>query len=118
MLIRSWFDLASEFVYRASRLRRARPRRLRSRGGRALPLAGEVLEERTLLSSSLVFTAGAASPTSVTLRMDGTDVQVVDSANSSTVLASESLANITNGVQIAGNGFNVSLTVDSSITLI
>src|SRR5437764_754972 len=114
MLIRSWLKLVSQCVYRATRYRRMRPRRLRKRRNYALPLACEVLEDRTLLSSSLVFTAGAATPKDVTLRADGSTVEVVDSSNFSTVLASELLSNITSGAQISGNGFNVNLTVDSS----
>src|SRR5262245_866632 len=117
MLIRSWFELALQCVYRVTLRRRVRRRLLRTRH-RPLPVACEVLEDLTMLSSGLSFTAAADTPQNLTLRVDGTNVQVVDSANASRVLASESLANITNGVQISGNGFDVNLTVDSSIPAI
>src|SRR5262245_2179445 len=102
MAVRSW--IRSLFARRTpGTVRKARPRQL---------LTVETLEDRTLLDSSLSYQAVANTP--LTLRQAGNELQVVDSTNNSVVLASELVANITGGVRIAGDHFDVALTVDAT----
>src|SRR6266704_1233402 len=113
MLIRSWFRLVSQCVYRVTRYRRVRPNRLRKRRQRMPLVHAEVLEVRLMLSSSLVYDAVTSS--ALTLRQSGGELQIVDSANPSTVLAHETAGYVTDGVQIHGNQSDVILTVESSV---
>jgi hypothetical protein len=88
-------------------------RTIRKRRRRHARLCFEALEVRTLLDASLTYQAAADTP--LTLRLAASELQIVDSTNPSTVFASESLANLTDGVLVEGNGFNVNLTVDSGV---
>src|SRR5436190_17481482 len=114
MLINSWVRLAAGLVSRMA----VRPRRRRIRPRQAMwrvPLRhAEILEVRVLLSSTLTYQASANS--TLTLTQSGSDLQLVDSAHPSTILAHETAGNITGGVQIFGNQFDVTLTVDAGVT--
>ena len=119
MLIRFWLsNFLVQFARGVSRRRRSRPQRLRVRRGHQLARGGEPLEDRTLLAASLIFSADVNTPRNLTLALSGTDVQIVDSSDSSNVLASESLVNLTSGVQISGSGYDINLTIDSSLPII
>ncbi|NLX96068.1 MAG: hypothetical protein GXY83_07820, partial [Rhodopirellula sp.] len=72
----------------------------------------ELLEDRFLLAGNLLFQA--TGPGTVMLRLSGGDVQIVDTATAATVLASKPLGEITEGVRIEGNTFDVYLTIDAS----
>jgi hypothetical protein len=74
----------------------------------------ESLEDRLLLST-LAYNAVDSTP--LTLLLAGNQLEVVQTANPSTVLASNKL-NQTSAVQIGANGFNVSLTIDASVPTI
>ena len=78
----------------------------------------EPLEPRILLAANLDFLASASTPQQLTLLADSTRVQIVASNDPSQVLASELLANITGGVRVAGNGFDLQLTIDASLPAI
>ena len=71
------------------------------------------LEDRTLLSAAMLFQAIDATP--LTLQVAETELQVVDTNSPETVLASAVLSELTAGVTIAGNGYDVDLTIDVSV---
>ncbi|HEX5104260.1 MAG TPA: hypothetical protein VFV87_10640, partial [Pirellulaceae bacterium] len=75
----------------------------------------EALEERQMLAGDLVYEADNAAP--LTLRLSGGTVEIINS-NTSGVLASEALSDITTGVRIEGNEFDVRLTIDDSVPII
>ena len=72
----------------------------------------ENLEDRVLLAS-LVYQAVDSTP--LTLLQSGNKIEVVKTANPNSVLASTNLNQITGGVLVGANGFNVSLTIDASL---
>ncbi len=89
MLIRSWlFSLARQFARRHG----GQPQNKRVHRVRQFTRACEVLEDRTLLAASIIFAAEIDTPRNLTLLLAGSNVQIVDSSNSSRVLATESLA--------------------------
>ncbi len=73
----------------------------------------EFLEDRRMMAGNLDYQAVASTP--LTLRLASDDLQVVDSNNPSIVLASELLSDITGGVHIEGNSFDVNLTIDVTV---
>jgi hypothetical protein len=75
--------------------------------------AVESLENRILLSGGSWFQA--MGPASLTLRVTGKDLQLVDTDDPSQVRASTPLGEIFAGVRIDSNGFNVRLKVDASV---
>lgn len=93
--------------FRDSPLRRESARR-----GVAL----ECLEDRRLLAGGLLFQANESL--AVTLRLAEGTVQIVETSEPATILASKPLAEITAGVRIEGNAFDVSLTMDGSLSAI
>jgi hypothetical protein len=74
-------------------------------------LAVELLENRLLPAGDLLFQA--TESVAVTLRLSEGTVQIADSSEPSTVLASKPLNEITAGVRIEGNTFDVHLTIDA-----
>jgi len=76
-------------------------------------LAVEFLEDRRLLAADLVYQA--TESVALTLRLSEGTVQIVDTSQLTTVLASTPLNEITAGVRIDGNAFDVSLTIDASM---
>ena len=78
-------------------------------------LAVELLEERLAPAGGLLYEATTAAP--LTLRLTGNTLEVVNT-NTSGVLASKALADITTGVRIEGDGFNVNLTIDDSVPVV
>src|SRR5262245_20514269 len=98
---------ASRWLWEAfTRALRKRPRRV--------PLGLEPLEDRVTPTGDLWYQAGGAED--LTLRRSGDDLQVVDTNRLSVVRASKPLGQITDGVRIEGNGFDVNLTVDASVS--
>ena len=89
---------------------RSRSRRKSIHGRR---LAVELLENRLLLTGDLLYQA--TEPVALTLRLSEGTVQIVDTSQPATVLASKPLNEITAGVRIEGNTFDVSLTIDASM---
>lgn len=77
-------------------------------------LTAELLESRRLLTGDLFFQATGSGD--LLLQLSGDTLQVVDT--SSTVLASKSLDEITEGVLIEGNAYDVQLTIDASVPII
>src|SRR5262245_5402156 len=78
-------------------------------------LAPESLEERLAPAGNLFYEA--VSPAPLTLRLSGNTVEVVNT-NTSGVLASKALSEISTGVLIEGDGFNVNLTIDDSVPVV
>src|SRR5262245_21816159 len=89
-----------------------RPRKLTKSNAPTRP-AVESLEARTLLAD-LSYAAVDSRP--LTLWISGTDVQVIATADPTHALASMALADIVHGVLIAGNAWDVDLTIDRSIS--
>lgn len=79
-------------------------------------VALEGLEDRRLLTGGLLFQA--TESLAVTLRLAGEVVEIVDTGHPSAVRASMPAADITSGVQVFGNGFDVDLTLDASLPAI
>ncbi|MBS0265303.1 MAG: M10 family metallopeptidase C-terminal domain-containing protein, partial [Planctomycetes bacterium] len=112
MLISSWLSLVSKLLTPTRRRTRRRlPRRPQAARLRLKP---EVLENRMMLSSSLVYTA--TTNTAVTLTQVGDQLQLLETAQPSNVLAQESVGYITDGVMIYGQQHGVILTIDPSVT--
>ena len=77
-------------------------------------LTTELLEDRRLLAADLLFQA--TGPGDLFLRLSDSDLQIVDA--SSTVLVAKPLSEITEGIQIDGNSYDVQLTIDASVPTI
>ncbi|MFO0878370.1 MAG: hypothetical protein U0840_13600 [Gemmataceae bacterium] len=73
----------------------------------------EKLEDRTLLASNLVYQAVADGQ--LTLRLEGGDLQLIDSEHPTSVVHSARLSDLTGNVLIQGNGFDVNLLIDASV---
>ena len=91
-----------------------KPRPFRNARNLERPLALETLEER-VTPADLVYTATAVSPAALTLLLAGPDLQIVNAAVPTQVLASKALTTITTGVRIDGAGFNLNLAVDAGV---
>ena len=87
-----------------------KPRTIREARGRRLAI--ENLEAR-ITPADLVYSA--VDHTSLTLRLDGPNLQVVDTTNPLQVFASKPLSEVVTGVRIDGAGFNANLTIDASV---
>src|SRR5437660_11234871 len=81
---------------------------LRRRFVKRLPLGMELLEDRITPVGDWRYQAGGAA--ALTLRQEGGELQIVETDAPSVVHAAKPLADITGGVQIEGNGFDVNLT--------
>ena len=92
---------------------RRKTRSSRMVAGRKCPVL-ENLEHRLLLST---LTYNAVNNTPVTLLLAGNQLEVVETASPSTVLASNRL-NQTTASRSEGTAFNVSLTIDASVPTI
>src|SRR5262249_32984497 len=89
-----------------------RSRSLPSR--RQMRLILERLEERLAPAAGQLLYPATRSM-ALLLRAAGSDIQVVYADSPSTVLASRSLLEITDGIRIVGNGYNVNLTIDLGV---
>src|SRR5262249_57036474 len=65
----------------------------------------EQLEDRITPAGSLLYQA--LDDTSLLLRLAGADLQIVNADAPSVLLASKALGDITDGVTVPGNGYNV-----------
>src|SRR5262249_10519340 len=86
---------------------------LRCKFMRRVRLGLELLEERITPVGDFRFQASGAG--ALTLRQAGGDLQIVDTDAPSVVQAAKPLSDITGGVRIEANGFNVNLTIDASV---
>ena len=89
---------------------KCQPIRKAPRRGRLLGV--EALEDR-ITPADLLYQAVGNTP--LTLLLNGSDLQVVNTTLPSQVFASKALSAITTGVRIEGSGFNVNLTIDASV---
>ena len=105
--MKPWFSWGTLVDLWKSRRERSQARRGRMGRNRERFFRSEPLEPRILLAANLDFLASASTPQQLTLLADSTRVQIVASNDPSQVLASELLANITGGVRVAGNGFDL-----------
>lgn len=112
MALPAWFASLGR-SQRRSRRRAAgafvRRQRLEELEARIL-LAGDVGDD----TRELLYTATSATP--LTLRQVGTDLQVVNTTNPAVLFASKPLSEITIGIRLEGANFDVSLTIDASVT--
>ncbi len=92
--------------------KRSRPTR-RSSSVQGPRLVLEWLEERILLSEDLLYSA--VDNRALTLKSSGGLLEVVPTADPSTVLASRSISLVQSGVEITSAGFGVNLTIDTSV---
>src|SRR5262249_52895660 len=81
---------------------------------RRMRLCLELLEERLAPAAGELLYQATGSM-ALLLRASGSNIQVVYADSPSTVLASRSLFEITDGIHIVGNGFNVGLTIDVGV---